>query len=59
MSTREENRRAMPQCSAWVDALRALFGPVRVVYASENGIERGERSGPGVIPVLPLKPLKK
>lgn len=48
----EENRRAMPQVSAWVDDARQHLGlGVSVKYANENGIERGKRSAEGVVAI--------
>jgi hypothetical protein len=41
MKTADQNRQAMPQVAAFVDAMRKEFGVVRVTYACENGTERG------------------
>lgn len=44
MSGRDSNRASMPKVAAFVDTIRAEFGEgVKVLYASENGIERGKR----------------
>ena len=48
MSERDRNRARMPQVAAWVDGLRALFGPVTVEYAKEGGLELGKRGPRGV-----------
>ena len=48
MSERDRNRERMPQVAAFVDELRALFGPVTVEYASEGGLELGKRGPVGV-----------
>lgn len=37
------NRMAMPRCTEIVDAFREIFGPVKVTYAAEAGMERGKR----------------
>ena len=38
------NRERMPQFSAWLDRVRAAFGPgERVLYAREGGLEAGVR----------------
>ena len=37
------NRAAMPQFAAWLDELRRVFGPVRVLWAREGGVEVGRR----------------
>lgn len=37
------NRESMPKVSAAVDAFTAVFGKLRVTYASEAGIEKGKR----------------
>lgn len=40
--SRAENRAAMPEVARIVDEFREMFGPgVRVVYALENGVEKG------------------
>lgn len=36
------NRESMPKVSAAVDAFKAVFGGLRVTYASENGITKGK-----------------
>ena len=47
-----ENRARMPFTASMVDELNAAgLGPCKVVYARENGIERG-RYEPGVPPIL-------
>lgn len=38
---RAANRAAMPETARFLDELRAVFGPVRVVWASENGLVVG------------------
>lgn len=39
---RKQNRADFPQTAAWLDALRAKFGPgCKVEYASEGGREVG------------------
>lgn len=48
-----ENRRLMPQVTAWVDEARELFGDVTVAYASEGGVTMGQKSPEG-IPCLPM-----
>lgn len=42
----QSNRETMPIVSEFVDEMRRLFGSVTVTYASENGVERGQRSTP-------------
>ena len=37
------NRESMPKVSAAVDAFKAVFGELRVTYASENGITKGRQ----------------
>ena len=37
------NRESMPKVSAAVDAFKAVFGELRVTYASENGITKGKQ----------------
>ena len=45
----EENRRRMPQVTAWVDQARAIFGDdVKVMYCKENGIEMGRKLEGGI-----------
>jgi hypothetical protein len=39
----------MPACTRFVDAYRELFGEIRVLYATENGHEWGERQPEGVM----------
>jgi hypothetical protein len=43
--TREERRKAMPECSAFVDDIRENFGEPTYIHARENGheIEWGTR----------------
>ncbi len=56
------NRQAMPQIAAAVDQLRAVFGPVQVIFAAEGGRELGQAPDPGVIahpPHVPGKPRKR
>lgn len=36
-AAREKNRGAMPETAARVDELRAVFGPVLLLWTSENG----------------------
>ena len=43
-----DNRKAMPQVTAWVDSTREVFGDVRVVYASEAGRTIGAKGPDGV-----------
>lgn len=50
---RAENRRRMPQVTAWVDEAREVFGAVSVAYASEGGVTMGQKSPEG-FPCLPL-----
>ncbi len=46
----EENRRRMPSVTKFVDGIREIFGDgVRVTFASENGVEMGRRSDPGIL----------
>jgi hypothetical protein len=51
----KQNRAAMPECTAFIDAMRAQFGAmeVHVRYACENGIEWGKRGDPGVMATQP------
>jgi len=37
------NRESMPKVTAAVDAFKAIFGELRVTYASENGITKGKQ----------------
>jgi hypothetical protein len=37
--TREERREAMPECTAFIDDMRAHFGEPAYIKASENGHE--------------------
>jgi len=37
------NRESMPKVTAVVDAFKAIFGELRVTYASENGITKGRQ----------------
>lgn len=53
--SKSENRSKMPTVAAFVDAVRAEFGDVRVIYAKENGIELGTKPERGII----LKPFAK
>jgi len=46
--SKEENRTSMPTITKIIDSLRAEFPDVRVTYASENGIVKGEKSPDGV-----------
>jgi hypothetical protein len=39
--TAEQNRRDMPNVTAFIDECRRLFGDVRVTFAQENGITLG------------------
>ncbi len=41
MSARQSNRDAMPTVAAMVDEIRAQGFPVKVIYASENGLTVG------------------
>lgn len=45
---RAENRRRMPQVTAWVDEAREVFGDVTVAFASEGGVTMGRRSPEGI-----------
>lgn len=46
VATAEANRRAMPQCTGWIDDLREHLGDgIHVRHVEENGIARG-RPGP-------------
>ena len=38
-----KNRAAMPAFGALLDEWRAVFGPVRVLYAREGDVEVGKR----------------
>jgi hypothetical protein len=49
---REERRQMMPECAAFTDAMREHFPNLRVLYASENGREWGEKQPEGVTPVV-------
>ena len=42
MNRREQNRAAFPDVAEGVDRLSAVFGRVRVLYATENGREIGK-----------------
>jgi hypothetical protein len=46
-----KNRKDFPECAAFVDDMRNIFGPdqVTVTYVRENGIEKGKRGDEGVI----------
>lgn len=46
--TRQERRKAMPECTAVIDSMRQHFPGLRVLYASENGHKWGERSAEGI-----------
>jgi hypothetical protein len=49
VSAAGDNRSRMPRTAATVDAFRRVFGPgVKVRWASEGGLELGERGPPGV-----------
>lgn len=41
MNRAAENRAKFPFVSSCVDALTPVFGPVRVIYAEENGNQAG------------------
>lgn len=41
-SKTSENQSQAPQCAAWVNALREVFGEVAVLSVSENGVKLGE-----------------
>jgi hypothetical protein len=48
-----QNRAMFPETARFVDEMREAFGPdVRLVWASENGREIGERGPDGVQPVI-------
>lgn len=40
--SREDNRTNMPTIAAFVDQIRSVFGPVKVLWARENGHEVGK-----------------
>ena len=42
----ESNRVLFPQCSVWIDDLKANFGEVKVKYVKEANGERGRLQGP-------------
>ena len=54
-STATANRARMPATAAEVDAWRAVFGPVKLRYAVEHGLEVGKR-GPVGVPVAYIPP---
>lgn len=45
--TKDQRREAMPECTAFVDEARSVFGDVKILYASENGHEWGEKQPEG------------
>ena len=47
--TRQERRKAMPQCAEWMDDTREHFPNSRVLHARENGHEWGEEQPSGVL----------
>lgn len=50
---REENRQGMPECAAFVDEMRAVFGEgIKVKYAEEGGQTIGQRFDEGVVPIM-------
>lgn len=46
--TREERRKAMPECTSFIDAMREHFPDLTVIHAKENGHEWGEVPAQGV-----------
>lgn len=40
---RKQNRERMPEVTAFVDKVRAVFGEVKVLYAREGDCEVGKR----------------
>lgn len=49
------NRERMPKTAEEVDRWRAVFGPVKVLWAQEGVVEVGRRGPPGV-PLSEWKP---
>lgn len=47
-----ENRRSMPQVTAWVDQTREHFPGARVIFAQEGGKTVGKPLPAGVVPIL-------
>ncbi len=46
---KDEVRRLFPQCIAFADECRSVFGDdIKLVYVEENGRSLGKRSEPGV-----------
>ena len=54
-----QNRERCPWTASIVDELRAIFGPVQVVYVHENGAEIGTPQAAGVVPVITPRPLRE
>ena len=48
-SAANENRRRMPKTAAEIDGWRAVFGPVKVLWVVEDGMELGTPTPEGVI----------
>ncbi|WP_396957032.1 hypothetical protein [Nitrosomonas sp.] len=49
MLDKDEIRRLFPQCIAFADECRRVFGDdIKLVYVEENGLSLGKRSEPGV-----------
>lgn len=46
-AAKTSNQAKAPQCAAFVEAMREVFGEdVKVLYVEENGFKLGEPSGP-------------
>lgn len=53
MTTRAQNRADFPFAAEKVDELRTVFGAgVKLLWASENGREIGQRSPDGIVAVV-------
>ena len=39
---KSSNQAKAPQCAAFVEAMREVFGEVKVLYVNENGLTLGE-----------------
>ena len=44
--SRKENHKRAPQSAAFVEAMRSVFGEVKVLYVDENGLKIGETTEP-------------
>jgi hypothetical protein len=58
MFTKEQLRSIMPEISAFYDKMNAEFPGSKVMYACEGGLEIGEKSSEGVVPLIPSLPVE-